>query len=195
MKRPAGQLVRSSGELHAWVITLQAQAVDAAERVSALYEREILCDYPGQRQGSARHGPYLSNSCDWKLSYGQKRFAASVCFRWSVVGATDLELVITEQQRKDARLRGVSLPQISGLAAVAACSVWCARALQALESAANEFVGLHGPQLQEEFGQQLVCTYKYQTETQHRDPKQWVVPSDGRRSHCNVTFEIGFVRL
>ena len=97
MKRPAGQPVRSSGELHAWVITLQAQAVDAAERVSALYERKILCEYLGQRQGSARHGRYLSSPCDWKLSCGQKRFAARVCFRWSVVGATDLELVITEQ--------------------------------------------------------------------------------------------------
>ena len=35
--------------------------------------------------------------------------------------------------------------------------------------------------------------YKYESASQHRDPEQWVVPSDGRRSHCNVTFEIGFV--
>ena len=35
--------------------------------------------------------------------------------------------------------------------------------------------------------------YKYELASQHRDPEQWVVPSDGRRSHCNVTFEISFV--
>ena len=90
---------------------------------------------------------------------GQKRFAARVCFCWSVVGATDLELVITEQQSKDARLRGVSLPQISGLAAVAACSAWCARALEGLEKAANDFVNRYGPELRLEFGVDVKCTY------------------------------------
>ena len=125
---------------------------------------------------------------------GEKATKVEVYFRWTVVGSPELDPVLTVQRNDNVRVRGVSLPDsLSGFTAVAACSVWCARALQALENAANEFVVLHGPQLQEEFGQQLVCTYKYQTETQHRDPKHWVVPSDGRRSHCKVTFEIGFV--
>ena len=58
MKRPAGQPVHSSSELDAWVTTLQAQALVASQAMSALCEREILCEYLGQRQGSARHGRF-----------------------------------------------------------------------------------------------------------------------------------------
>ena len=79
MKRPAGQPVRSSCELDAWVTALQAQAVSAAERMSALCEREISCEYLGQRQGPARHGRYYEKPCDWKLASGQPRRYVAVC--------------------------------------------------------------------------------------------------------------------
>ena len=32
--------------------------------------------------------------------------------------------------------------------------------------------------------------YKYETQSQQHDPNQWPVPFNGRRSQCNVTFEI-----
>ena len=32
--------------------------------------------------------------------------------------------------------------------------------------------------------------YKYETQSQQHDPIQWPVPLNGRRSQCNVTFEI-----
>ena len=193
MRRPAGQPVRGSADL-AWQSTLESQAATAALEMSAVCERQISCEYLGQRHGPAHRACYRKSPSEWKVKPGEKASRVALYFRCTVVGSPELEPVLTVQRNHDVRVRRVSFPDsLSGFTAVAACSVWCARALQALESAANEFVGLHGPQLQEEFGQQLVCTYKYQTETQHRDPKQWVVPSDGRRSHCKVTFEIGFV--
>ena len=35
-----------------------------------------------------------------------------------------------------------------------------------------------------------IAGYKYETQSQQHDPNQWPVPPNGRRSQCNVTFEI-----
>ena len=32
--------------------------------------------------------------------------------------------------------------------------------------------------------------YKYESSSQQRDPKEWALPADGRRSHCIIAFEI-----
>ena len=70
----------------------------------------------------------------------------------------DVEPVLAEQENKDARRRGVTRPEsLTGLAAVA-CTLWCDRALEALQKAANDFVGRYGPELLHEFGLQVQCT-------------------------------------
>ena len=68
--------------------------------MSALCEREILCEYMGHRQGPTRHGRYYKNPCDWKMPAGKQRRYVTVPFRWIVVAAKDLEGVITEQETK-----------------------------------------------------------------------------------------------
>ena len=159
MKRPAGQPVRSSGELHAWVITLQAQAVDAAERLSAFCEREISCEYLGQRTGSGHRIVYQKHPSEFKIQSGKTRICVAVCFRWTLVGAKDLEPVLTEQENKDARRRGFTRHEsLTGLAAVAPCTLWFDRASEALQKAAGDFVGRYGPELLHEFGLQVQCT-------------------------------------
>ena len=35
-----------------------------------------------------------------------------------------------------------------------------------------------------------IAGYKYETHSQQHDPKDWSVPSNGRRSQCTITFEI-----
>ena len=70
---------------------------------------------------------------------------------------------------------------------------WCARALEALQQACRAFELRYGPELQREFGLAVHCTYTHETASQQHDPQDWTVPSDGRCSHCKVTFEIGFV--
>ena len=160
MKKPAGQPVRSSPELIALVTTLQAQALVASQAVSALCEREILCEYMGQRQGPARHKRYHQNPCELQIPPGKTRNCVAVSFRWTCVGAKDLEPVLTDQQNKDARRRGVTRPEsLTGVAAVAACSVWCDRALEALQNTDAGFVCRNAPELQREFGQKVQCTY------------------------------------
>ena len=32
--------------------------------------------------------------------------------------------------------------------------------------------------------------YNYESASQQRDPKEWALPADGRRSHCMISFEI-----
>ena len=81
-------------------------------------------------------------------------------FRWTVVGSPELEQVLTEQRNDDVLSRGVSLPPcLSGFAAVAACSVWCARALEALQQACRAFEARYEPELLREFGMKVQRTY------------------------------------
>ena len=134
----------------AWQSTLESQAATAALEMSAFCERQISCEYLGQRHGPTHRACHRKSPSEWKVKPGERASKVEVYFRWTVVGSPELEPVLTVQRNDNVRVRGVSLPDsLSGFTAVAPCSVWCARALQALESAANEFVGLHGPQLQE----------------------------------------------
>ena len=76
------------------------------------------------------------------------------------MGATDLALVITEQRNQDARLRGVTRPEsFAGFAAVAPCMLWCDRALEGLQKAANDFVRRYGLELLHEFRLKVQCSY------------------------------------
>ena len=85
------------------------------------------------------------------------RWQVVVSFLWT---AKDVEPVVTEQRNSDARSRGVSLPQnLSAVAPVAPCTLWCDRALAGLNDAAKNFVERYGPELLLEFGLQVHCTY------------------------------------
>ena len=99
---------------------------------------------------------------------------------------------MTQQRNDKVRTQGLVRPPALTQRSVP-CVSWAVCALEIVEQAAKTFVQLHDPELRGEFGLVVHCTYKYETASQHRDPEQWVVPSDGRRLHCNVTFEIGFV--
>ena len=159
MKRPAGQPVpvRSTSEVDEWVISLQAHALSAAERMSTLCEREICCEYLGQRKGPAHKAVYRKHPSDWQVPAVKTRNQVDVCFRWTT---KDLEPVITEQRNNDAWLRGVFLPQSLGVVApVAPCTLWCDRALAGLNDAAKNFVDRYGPELLLECGMQVQCTY------------------------------------
>ena len=146
--------------MDAWVTTLQAQALAAAERLSAVCEREVSCEYLGQRKGRPPSEKYLKHPSDWKVAAGKSRKTVAVCFRWSLVGSVDLKPVITEQQNQDARLRDLTRPErYLALAPGAPCTVWCARALAGLKQCACDFVARYGPELLLEFGLQVQCTY------------------------------------
>ena len=36
---------------------------------------------------------------------------------------------------------------------------------------------------------------KYETASQQRDPNEWAIPTDGRRSRCMITFEIALPNI
>ena len=159
-RQASSKAVRSSCELDAWVTTLQAQAFAAAERFSAICEREVSCEYLGQRKGRAPTEKYLQHPSDWKVAAGKERRTVAVCFRWSLVGSADLKPVITEQENKATRLSALTLPESDvAVAPGAPCTVWCARALAALNQCACDFVACYGPELLLEFGLQVQCTY------------------------------------
>ena len=57
-----------------------------------------------------------------------------------------------ERQNQDNRLSGVTRPEsFTGFAAVAPCMLWCDRALEGLQKAANDFVRRYGLELLHEF--------------------------------------------
>ena len=72
---------------------------------------------------------------------------------------------------------------------------WCARALEALQQACRAFELRYGPELQREFGLVVHCTYKHETASQQHDPKDLTVPSNGRRAHCVITFDVALPNL
>ena len=78
-RQASSKAVRSSCELDAWVTTLQAQAFAAAERLSAICEREVSCEYLGQRKGRAPTEKYLQHPSDWKVAAGKERRTVAVC--------------------------------------------------------------------------------------------------------------------
>ena len=159
MKRPAAKLapVRSSSELDAWVNSLQSLAVAAAKRLSVACDRDICCEYLGQRKGPAHKARYFKHPAEWRVPAGKTRNKVEVSFLWT---ATDFAPVLTEQRNKDARLRGIALPQnLNALAPVAPCTLWCDRALAGLNDAAKNFVDSYGPELLLEFGLQVHCAY------------------------------------
>ena len=146
--------------MNAWVTTLQAQALAAAERLSADISCAVVCEYLGQRKGRPPSEKYLKHLSEWKVAAGKPRNIVAVCFRWSLVGSVDLKPVIREQQNQDARLRDLTRPErYLALAPGAPCTVWCARALAGLKQCACDFVARYGPELLLEFGLQVQCTY------------------------------------
>ena len=103
---------------------------------------------------------YRAHPSAWKVKPGEKASRVAVYFRWYVVGSPELEPVLTEQRNDAVRSRGVSLPEIlSSFAAVAACSVWCAQALEALQQAGRAFEARYEPELLREFGMKVQRTY------------------------------------
>ena len=128
--------------------------------MSALCEREVSCESLGQRKASAHKTVYHKNPSERKNQFGKTRSYVAVCFRWSFVGAMDLEGVIIEQRNEDARRHGVTRPEnFSGFAAVAPCMLWCDRALEGLQKAANDFVRRYGLELLHEFWLKVQCSY------------------------------------
>ena len=64
-----------------------------------------------------------------------------MCFRWSLVGSMDVEPVFTKQNNDNARRRPLTRPgSLAALAAAVPCSLWCARAVEAFQKAARDFL-------------------------------------------------------
>ena len=141
-------------------MTLESQAATAAQDMSAAMGREVACEYLGQRHGPARTPRYRYHPIEWKVRAGQKKSCVSLCFRWSLVGAQDVLLAVTEQRSDHACCHPLVRPgSLAALAAAMPCSLWYGRALEALHKAANDFVEVHNQKLLQEFGLKLQCVY------------------------------------
>ena len=146
MKRPAGQPVRSSSELDAWLATLHAQAASASDEA-------VQVHYLGQQYGRADHALYRAHPQDKKLLPGEPRCRDVVRFSWQPRTPQAVPASMTQKRNDDARLRGLTRPRS------VPCVSWAARALEIVEQAAKTFVEVHSHALREQIGQQLDCVY------------------------------------
>ena len=120
-----------------WLPALKAAEAAASEDLSTALDEEVEVQYLGQKYGPARRHMDRSEPRSWKLKAGERKDHVQVCFRWQLLGAQAVPASITELRNDHARFRALVRPRSMP------CRPWCARALQALENAANEFVGLH----------------------------------------------------
>ena len=103
---------------------------------------------------------YRAHPNAWKVKTVEKRPQVLVCFRWQLLGAQAVPACFTEQRNDHARVRALTRPgSLAALAKPVPCIAWCARALEALQKAANDFVGRCEPALLREFGLKVQCTY------------------------------------
>ena len=124
-------------------MALKAAAAAASEDLSTALDAEVEVQYLGQKYGPARRPMYRPEPPSGKLKAGERKDHVQVCIRWQLMGAQAVPASITEQRNRDAQAQALARPRSMP------CCPWCARALQALESSANEFVGLHGPEVHE----------------------------------------------
>ena len=166
VKRPAD----NSLEWDDWLETLVSRGSTAARDLSALLQKEVSCEYLGQKSGRARAPSYRKHPREWKVCAGQWRSQVKVCYRWSL--SVEHVVEITEGRHDHIRCRKVPTPQSSTFHGVTTDRVWGNKALETLHQAAQKFIDCYGPSLFDEFGVQVRCVclgiFKVETTYYHK---------------------------